>query len=207
MRRCLIACEFSGIVRDAFAAKGWDAWSCDSLPSERPGNHIQGDALNAILGDFDLIIAHPPCTYLCNSGVRWLAPGGKLNNARHIKMMEACDFFAKLYWAYCPRICIENPVMHHYARRYLNDEHEIGDYTQTIQPYEHGEPETKRTGLWLRGLPDLKPSNNVHLEMMNRTTAERNRVHYASPGKNRWKERSRTKPGVARAFADQWSNL
>lgn len=199
--RVLIACEFSGIVRDAFAAKGCDAWSCDLLPSERPGNHRQGNALECFKygNHWDLIIAHPPCTYLCNSGVRWLVPGTIINEQRHQEMTIACDFFAALYFAKCPRVCIENPIMHKYARDYLKSAWKIPTYSQTIQMWEHGEPETKRTGLWLQGLPDLKPSNIVE----GRTP----RVHHASPGPNRWKERSRTLPGVAKAFADQWSPL
>jgi hypothetical protein len=204
--RVLIACEFSGVVRDAFAARGHDAWSCDLLPSERQGWHIKGNVLNELiqmplsnLNKWDLIIAHPPCTYLCNSGVRWLVPNGKTDRQRFYKMQDACDFFSALYWSRCERVCIENPVMHKYAREYLSWKRRVPSYTQTIQPYEHGHGETKRTGLWLRGLPPLEPSNIV----AGRTP----RVHHASPGADRWKERSRTLPGVANAMADQWGNL
>lgn len=195
--RVLVACEFSGVVRDAFAALGHDAWSCDLLPSETPGNHVAGDVLKILEQGWDMVIAHPPCTYLCNSGVRWLAPGGKLNKARHKLMMKSCDFFAALYWADVPRVCIENPIMHKYARNYLSSAWKVPTYTQTIQPYEHGHGETKRTALWLRGLPALKPSDEVAGRVP--------RVHHASPGPDRWKERSRTLPGIARAMAEQWT--
>lgn len=199
--RVLIACEFSGTVRDAFKALGHDAWSCDLLPSETPGQHHQGNALDCFKygNQWDLLIAHPPCTYLCNSGVRWLAPGGKLDAARHKLMMEACDFFATLYHAPVARVAVENPVMHKYARDYLASAWKVPSYSQTIQPYEHGHGETKRTGLWLRNLPLLKPSELV--------SGRTPRVHHASPGPNRWKERSRTLPGIARAMAAQWGGM
>lgn len=198
--RVLIACEFSGVVRDAFAAAGHDAWSCDLLPTEaHTQKHLVGDALNALKQSWDLLIAHPPCTYLCNSGVRWLAPSGVLNVERHIKMMEACEFFAALYWSKIPHVAVENPVMHKYARDYLASTWKIPAQSQTFQPWEHGEGEVKRTCLWLRGLPLLKPSNIVAGRVA--------RVHRASPGVNRWAERSRTLPGVAKAMADQWGEI
>ncbi len=195
--RVLIACEFSGVVRDAFAELGHDAASCDLLASETKGEHFTQDVLPLLELKWDLLIAHPPCTFLCNSGVRWLAPGGKLNKARYAQMMAACDFFAALYWANVPKICIENPVMHGYARDYLFSTWKIPAFTQSIQPWQYGHGETKRTCLWLRGgLPPLVPSKIVS----GRTPA----VHHASPGPNRWKERSRTLTGVAMAFASQW---
>lgn len=195
--RVLIACEFSGVVRDAFAARGHDAWSCDLLPSEKPGNHIQGDALRSMFKFMpDLLIAHPPCTYLCNSGVRWLAPGGKLDPERHKLMRAACDFFAGLYWGDAGQIAIENPIMHKYARDYLASAWKVPAFTQSIQPWQFGHGEIKRTCLWLRGLPELKPTQIV----AGRTA----RVHRASPGPERWKERSRTLPGIAAAMAEQW---
>ena len=154
--KILVACEFSGIVRDAFAALGHDAWSCDLLPSEQPGQHVEDDCIPLVRSiRWDLLIAHPPCTFLCNSGVRWLAPGGVLNAERHREMKLACDFFAALYWSEITKVCIENPIMHKYARDYLRSVWKVPTYTQTIQPYEHGHGETKRTGLWLRGLPDF----------------------------------------------------
>jgi hypothetical protein len=201
--KVLIGCEFSGVVRDAFIARGHDAISCDFLPTEIPGPHYQGSILDIIGDGFELAIFHPPCTYLCNSGVRWLAPGGKLNHERHKLMMEACDLFAQLLSPDIPRVCVENPIMHKYARNYLQETWRVTRHdarpTQTIQPYEHGHGETKRTCLWLRGLPLLKPSKVV--------SGRDPRVHHASPGVNRWKERSRTLPGIAKAFADQWGNL
>ncbi len=205
--KVLVACEFSGIVRDAFSRLGHDATSCDLLPSERHGWHIQGDVRNALiqmplsdLNRWDLMIAHPPCTYLCNSGVRWLSPGGKLNAKRHAEMMRACDFFAALYWADIPKICIENPIMHKYARDYLWTKWKVPTFTQSIQPWQHGHGEIKRTCLWLRGgLPPLVPSNIV--------AGRSPKVHHASPGPNRWKERSRTLAGVGKSMAEQWGNL
>jgi hypothetical protein len=203
--RVLIACEFSGIVRQAFRALGHDAYSCDLLPAEDgPGTkHIQGDALKAIKSaKWDLLIAHPPCTYLCNSGVRWLAPSGVINQERHALMIQACDFFAQLLAADIPRVCVENPTMHKYARNYLQEAWRVTRHdarpTQSIQPWQHGHGETKRTCLWLRGLPELKPSNIV--------SGRTPRVHHASPGADRWKERSRTLPGIAKAMAEQWGN-
>lgn len=204
--RVLIACEFSGVVRQAFRDLGHDAYSCDLLPAEDGSEfHLQMDCLKAIKAkNWDLLIAHPPCTYLCNSGVRWLAPGGKLEPKRHKLMIEACDFFAALYHAPIARVCIENPVMHKYARDYLAsackvNKHDNARFTQSIQPWQHGHGETKRTCLWLRGLPELKPSKIV--------SGREPKVHDASPGPNRWRERSRTLPGIGKAMANQWSKL
>lgn len=205
--RVLIACEFSGIVRDAFRARGHDAWSCDLLPSESdPRWHLQQDARTAIeaigadsTGDPHLIIAHPPCTYLCNSGVRWLAPGGKLDAKRHKLMQKACDFFATLYWANVPHVAVENPVMHGYARDYLQSAWKVPPFSFSIQPWQFGEPEIKRTCFWVRSLPTLQPTKIVS----GRTA----RVHRASPGVDRWKERSRTLPGIAEAMAAQWGDF
>lgn len=202
--RVLIACEFSGIVRDAFAALGHNAWSCDLLPSEKPGNHIQGDIFrHALQQQWDLLIAHPPCTYLCNSGVRWLAPGGVLNRERHAQMTAAADFFAKLLAADIPRVCVENPIMHKYARNYLQETWRVTRHNakpnQIIQPWMFGHNETKATRLWLKNLPDLVPTNIV--------SGRTPRVHHASPGPERWKERSRTLPGIAKAMAEQWGRL
>ena len=151
---------------------------------------------------WDLLIAHPPCTYLCNSGVRWLKPNG--GNAapdkdRHNKMQDGCDFFAALYHAPIPRICIENPVMHKYARDYLQSAWRVPAHTMTFQPWQHGEPEVKRSCLHLKGLLDLLPSNVV--------SGRAARVHRASPGPDRWKERSRTMTGIAEAMAAQWGAL
>ncbi len=198
--RVLVACEFSGIVRDAFAARGHDAWSCDLLPSEKPGQHIQGDVITAVYLPFtakvidprerwDLVIAHPPCTRLCNSGVRWLHERGLWD-----EMRGAACFFRLL--ANCPaeRVCAENPVMHKYAIGIVGRRPD-----QYIQPWQFGHGETKKTGLWLKNLPKLEPTNIVE--------GREARVHRMPPGPNRWKERSRTYQGVAEAMADQWGAL
>ena len=197
--RVLVACEFSGVVRDEFAKLGHDAWSCDLLPTERPGKHIVGDARTEAAIAWHLLIAHPPCTYLCNSGVRWLAPGGRLNTERHKLMMEACDLFAEFYHSAAKRVAIENPVMHKYARDYLLSAWKVPAHSQTIQPWQFGHGETKRTCLWLKNLPPLQPTRIVD----GRTP----RVHFASPGPDRWKERSRTLTGIAEAMAQQWGRL
>lgn len=205
--RVLIACEFSGVVRDAFQALGHDAWSCDLLPTETSGEgkHFQCDArkvLDISPEDglpWDLLIAHPPCTYLSNSGVRWLSDGKTLNAERHREMQAACDLFAAFYHANIPHVCIENPIMHKYARDYLQSVWKVPPFTQSIQPWQFGHGEVKRTCLWLRGLPDLKPTQIV--------AGRSARVHRASPGPDRWKERSRTLAGIAQAMAEQWTTL
>jgi hypothetical protein len=196
--RVLVACEFSGIVRDAFIAAGHDAMSCDLLPTERPGPHRQTDVrrlLDWTSGGgwgYDLMIAHPPCTYLANSGVRWLY-GGKgtvRDPERWALMEEAAAFFRLLLDAPIPRIAVENPIMHRHAG--------IRPPDQIIQPWQFGHGETKATGLWLKNLPPLQPTTKLR---------EREaRVYLASPGPDRWKERSRTLPGMAEAYADQWGN-
>ena len=191
--RVLVACEFSGIVRDAFIARGHDAVSCDLLPSERPGPHIVGD-VRELLGDgWDLMVAHPPCQYLALSGVRWLY-GGKgtvRDPGRWLEMEVAAEFFQALLDAPIPRIAVENPIQHRHAG--------LPKPTQRIQPYQFGTPETKATCLWLKNLPPLVPTNIVD----GRTP----RVHFASPGPDRWKERSRTDVNIAAAMADQWGSL
>lgn len=199
--KVLIACEFSGVVREAFRRRGHDAWSCDLLPAEDGSvYHEQCDALELIgYPHWELIIAHPPCTLLCNSGVRWLAPKGKLNSVRHKAMQEACDLFAALYHAPAKYVVIENPIMHGYAKDYLQSAYKVPSYSQIIQPWMFGHGETKATCLWLKNLPKLQPTNIVD----GRTP----RVHYASPGPDRWKERSRTLQGIADAMAEQWGSL
>jgi hypothetical protein len=201
--RVLVACEFSGRVRDAFIARGHDAVSCDLLPSEQPGPHIQGDAIEAAYTrEWDLMVAHPPCTYLANSGVRWLY-GGKgtvIDDDRWARMVEGAAFFRALLYAPVPRVAVENPIMHRYARRLITPSSDGNfDQVQTVQPWQFGTPETKATQLWLWNLPPLVPTNIVE----GRTP----RVHFASPGPNRWAERSRTDPNIAAAMADQWGSL
>lgn len=193
--KVLIACEFSGIVRDAFISRGHDAMSCDLLPTEKLGPHLQGDAILNLCWDWDLIIAHPPCTYLSNSGARWLYNDKKLKNLnRWNDMEEGAYFFKEILNAPIKRICIENPIMHRYAKMLINKE-----YSQIIQPWQFGHGETKATCLWLKNLPILKTTNIVD--------GRNPRVHFASPSKERWKERSRTLQGIANAMADQWGNL
>ena len=180
--RVLIACEFSGIVRDAFDRRGHDAWSCDLLPTERAGNHIEGDVLKELGRGWDLLIAHPPCTYLCRSGARWW-------KQRKGEQMMAISFFMALARCDIPRIAIENPI------GLMNTLWRKPD--QIIQPWQFGHGEVKATCLWLKGLPLLHSTNIVQ--------GREPRVHYAAPGRDRWKERSRTVAGIAQAMATQWS--
>lgn len=179
--RILVACEFSGIVRNAFAAKGHDAWSCDLLPPERMGNHIVGDVRDVLHHDWDLMIAHPPCTHLSVSGARWFA-------GKRSEQSEALDFVRQLLCAPIGRIALENPISIISSR--------IRKPDQIIQPWQFGHGETKATCLWLKGLPLLQPTNIVD--------GRSPRVHYASPSPDRWKERSRTLTGIAAAMAEQW---
>lgn len=188
--RVLVACEFSGIVRQAFGVAGWDAMSCDLLPTELQGGnispHFQGDVFECIEleGPFDLMIAFPPCTHLASSGARWFKD----------KMAEqdtAVEFVKRLAAAPIERIAIENPIGVLSTRWRKPD--------QIIQPWQFGHGETKATCLWLKNLPKLQATRVVE----GRTP----RVHHASPGPERWKERSRTLVGVADAMATQWSNL
>lgn len=194
--RVLVACEYSGRVRDAFLMKGHDAMSCDLLPTDVPGPHYQGDVKDLLKEKWDLLIGHPPCTYLTNSGVRWLNRGK--NAARMQEMRDGAEFFKVLWTADIPRICIENPIPHKYAKAI------IGDYTQIIQPWMFGHTETKATCLWLKGLPNIIPTKDVYDEMKKLPKRESNKVHYASPSASRWKLRSTTYQGIADAMAEQW---
>lgn len=195
--KILVACEFSGAVRDAFAARGHDAWSCDLLPSLTSGNHIQGDVTELLKEEstWDLMVAHPPCTYLSNSGVRHL----KGNPNRWANMMNGAYFFKSLLESNIPKICIENPIMHKYAVEIIGRRQD-----QIIQPWMFGHPETKATCLWLKGLPKLKETNNVKEHMMTLPKSERSRIHYMSPSKDRGMRRSITYSGIAEAMASQW---
>lgn len=185
--RVLVACEFSGTVRDAFAARGHDAWSCDLRPSETTGQHHEGDVRDLLAESWDLMIAHPPCTYLANSGVRWLheKPG------RWESMRDGAAFFRTLMNADISRIAIENPVIHRYAAEIIGRRPD-----QTLQPWQFGHGEIKRVCLWLKNLPALKPTKIVE----GRTA----RVHRMAPGPDREKERSRFFAGIADAMAEQW---
>jgi hypothetical protein len=196
--RVLVACEFSGVVRDAYRARGHDAWSCDLLPCEGdPRWHIQGDAREVVKSRrWDQLIHHTPCTWATNAGARWLYVGGRgtvRDELRWKAMEEGAAFFRELMDAEVPMIVGENPIPHRHALALM------GPYSQIIQPWMFGHGETKATCLWLKGLPPLVPTNVVE----GRTP----RVHHASPGPDRWKERSRTLPGIAAAMADQWGAL
>lgn len=181
--RVLVACEFSGIVRDAFRAAGHDAWSCDLLPTERPSpQHLEADIRMVPLDGVDLLIAHPPCRYLARSGQRWW-PG------REQEQAAAIAFVRWLLDAPVRRIAIENP------RGILSQA--IGPPTQVVQPWWFGHPETKATCLWLKNLPPLQPTR---LTLQLRT----GRVHHEAPGPERWKRRSRTLEGLAAAMAKHW---
>lgn len=192
--KVLVACEYSGTVRDAFIAAGHDAMSCDLLPTDVPGPHYQGDVTD-ILGDgWDLMIAHPPCTHLAVSGSRHFA--AKKADGRQ---QAAIDFFMTLANADIPRICIENPVCI-MSSVWMQP-------SQTIQPWMFGHMEQKATCLWLKALPALQATNDVYDEMMLLPKKDRERIHYMPPSPNRWKERSKTFTGLANAMANQWSNI
>jgi len=194
--RVLIACEFSGIVRDEFAKLGWDAWSCDILPTERPGQHYECDVCDVIGQNWDLLIAFPPCTYLCVSGMHWTLLG-----RRDPQLTEdALDFVRMLMNEDIEHIAIENPIGIISTR--------IRQPDCIIQPWQFGHKESKATCLWLKNLPILKPTNDVELEMMDLPKEEIQRVFYSwrLPSKIRWKERSRTYKGVAEAMAQQWTD-
>jgi hypothetical protein len=179
--RVLVACEYSGTVRDAFIARGHDAMSCDLLPTERPGPHHQGSVFDVLYGGWDLMIAHPPCTHLAVSGARWWKD--KLP-----EQADALAFVRLLMDAPVPRIAIENPVSKISTA--------IRKPDQIVQPWQFGHGETKATCLWLKGLPLLVPTQVVD--------GREARIHKMSPGPDRWKERSRTYQGIADAMASQW---
>jgi hypothetical protein len=209
MAKVLIGCEQSGVVRDAFVRQGHDAWSCDVLAAETPSNrHIQDDVRNVLAQEkWDLlIIAHPPCTRLCNSGVRWLhkAPPGKTLEQMWRELDEGAELFSDMWNADCPRIAVENPVMHKYAKERIRN---YEPFAQSFQPWQFAKSDDasdnvkKRTCLWLRNLPDL-----VATGQCDGTTA-RDEIHKAPPGPDRWKFRSRFFNGVADAMAQQWGGL
>ena len=195
--KVLIACEFSGVVRDAFRALGHDAWSCDLLESESDQSyHIQGDVLNELQpGRWDLMIAHPPCTRLANSGVRWLHERNLWDD-----LDAACEFYLKFREAPVPLKAIENPVMHKHAIA------RIGSIKRHIvQPWWFGDKAFKATGFELHGLSPLKPTNRLTTPLPGTEEHKKwSSVHREPPGPNRWKNRSRTFPGIALAMAQQW---
>ena len=179
--KVLVACEFSGIVRDAFAAKGHESWSCDLIPSEITGKHLQCDVRKALVADWDLMIAHPPCTYLTSSGARWFKD-------RREQQDHALSFVRFLMNSGIHRIALENPI------GVISTN--IRKPDQIIQPWMFGHGETKATCLWLKNLPPLVPTNIV--------SGREHRIHKMSPGPTRSRERSRTYPGIASAMAEQW---
>ena len=192
--KVLIACEYSGTVRDAFTKKGHEAVSCDIIPTESPGKHIQDDVLNHLYKDWDLIVAHPPCTYLSNAGARHLYPKGKLNQSRYKKGLEAKKFFMCFYNLDC-KVAIENPIP--------STVFELPKYNQVVQPYEYGHPFQKKTCLWLKDLPKLKPTKIV----FERESTKIPGNWYNKGGKERQKNRAKFFSGIAEAMADQWGSL
>ena len=182
--RVLVACEFSGTVRDAFIARGHEALSCDLLPTDSPGPHYLGDVRDVLDRGWDLMIAHPPCTHLAVSGSRWFK-----NKA--VEQAEALDFVRLLLNAPIERIALENPISVISSKVRKPD--------QIIQPWQFGHGETKATCLWLKNLPLLKPTNVVD--------GREARIHRLPPSPDRWKIRSKTFQGIADAMAAQWGNL
>lgn len=225
--KVLVACEESQAVCKAFRELGHEAYSCDiqECSGEHPEWHIKGDALDIINGHnvfrapfplfrtqdgkyhdlpkrWDLIIAHPPCTYLSNAGARWLFAGKKLNEERYAKGLEAKEFFMKFWNADCPHICIENPVP--------SSVYNLPKYTQFVQPYEYGHPYSKKTCLWLKGLPSLKPTKIIAKHKPFVSSGSYSKTHDpkykgASRKGGSAKSRSKTFPGIAKAMAEQWS--
>lgn len=192
--RVLVACEFSGRIRDAFLAQGHDAMSADLLETEAPGPHYIGDVRDVLGDGWDLMIAHPPCTYLANSGV-WLL---HRDPERWTKMLEGAAFFMEMLEAPVPRVAVENPKPHPYARDI------IGEATQYIEPHEFGTLETKKTGLWLRGLPPLLATEDARAATMARPAKERMPGWWAGGGNGHL--RSRTAHGIGEAMAAQWGS-
>lgn len=207
--KVLVACEYSGVVRNAFKAKGHETYSCDLLDADDGETkfHHKGDIFKFIETcgvDFDLMIGHPPCTYLSNSSVSALHSEKKSTDKvlygkeRWLAMFKGSMFFNQLKNLPIPKICLENPIPHMYAREY------IGKYTQIIQPWMFGHMETKATCLWLKGLPKLVETDNVKEAMMKLPKNQRQRLHYLPPSADRAKIRSRTYDGIGKAMAEQW---
>jgi hypothetical protein len=198
--KILIACEYSGTVRDAFLAKGHDAVSCDILPTESPGPHIQGDVLEVLNDGWDMMIGHPPCTYLSNAGACRLYPEkGELNKERYQKGLKAKEFFMILLKADIPKIAIENPIP--------NTVFKMAPHSQQIEPYEFGHPYTKKTRLWLKNLPVLLPTNIVKPvgPFVPSGTGRKDRSKYGAAKRGEdAKNRAKFWPGIAQAMANQW---
>ena len=207
--KILIGCETSGVMRRAFAARGHDVWSCDLLPAEDGSNrHIVGDIRDILNDGWDLLACfHPPCTRLCNSGVRWLhtPPPGRTLDEMWTELDEGAALFSACWNAKVPRVAVENPIMHKHARARLPADL---PRPQIVQPWWFGEPYFKATGFYLRGLKPLTATNRLtpprHGTPEHKTWSA---IHRAPPGPERWKFRSRTFEGVAEACADQWGEL
>jgi hypothetical protein len=206
--KILVACETSGVVRRAFADRGHDVWSVDLLPSDdHSKRHIIGDVRNYLKDGWDLLIAHPPCTRLCNSGVRWLTtpPKGRTLDNMWDELHEGADLFSAVWNAPIRRVAVENPVMHRHAKALIQN---YEPPAQIVQPWWFGDPAFKATGLYLRGLSPLKPTKKL---IPPRVGTDEHRawswVHRASPGPDRWRLRSRTFGGLAAAMAQQWSDV
>lgn len=207
--KVLVACEYSGTVRDSLIKLGHDAISCDLLPSDTPGPHYMGDVRDILYEDWDLIIAHPDCTYVTNSGVCHLHASD--SNSLPLKgrprwdaLDRACTFFNLFLDHPCHRICVENPIPHKYALSRLHGR----KYTQIIQPWMFGHPEKKATCLWLKGLDKLEPNDDwreVKARMETLPKNQQQRLHYLPPSPDRWKLRSTTFTGIADAFAHQFT--
>lgn len=199
----LVACEFSGVVREAFRRRGHNAWSCDVLPAEDHSPfHIQCDVRAVLAAGWDMMIAHTPCTRLTRAGIRWLhvPPPGRTLNEMWLELVEAVELYKAVRNAPIPRKALENPSMHNYAKALLGN-----IPRQVIQPHYFGSPKFKATGFELHGLPPLKRTHWMVLpERHTPAHKEWSSVHRANPGPNRWKERSRTFPPVAEALAAQW---
>lgn len=196
--KVLIACEFSGIVRNAFTERGHDALSCDLLPTEIPGNHYQGDVRDIITSEnWDLMIAHPPCTRICRNASRW-------NDFSYDAMEEeykaGCNFFLEMKNSNIPRICIENPVPTNKTKQI------IGNYSQIIQPWQFGHDYSKKTCLWLKNLPLLQPTNIIPITYYTTPNGRRFTAGWYKTPRN-GKDRSRFFKGIADAMAEQWGNL
>lgn len=189
--RVLVACEYSGRVRDAFIAKGHEAMSCDLLPTEAVGPHYQGDVRDVLDYPWDLMIAHPPCTDLSVSGAAWFEKK-KMNGSQQM----SASFFMMLAKSDIPRIAIENPICI-MSRLWRKPD-------QIIQPWMFGHMEQKATCLWLKNLPVLHATNDVKAQMMELPKNKRERLHYLPPSDDRWKLRSETFQGIADAMAEQW---
>ena len=194
LKKVLVACEYSGVVRDAFISLGHDAMSCDLLPTDSLGPHYQGDIRDVLDYPWDLMIAHPPCTDLAVSGAAWFAKKKMMG-----KQQSAASFFMMIAKSDIPKIAIENPVC------VISSIWRKPD--QVIQPWMFGHMEQKATCLWLKGLPVLKPTKDVKQQMMQLPRNERERLHFLPPSDDRWKIRSQTYQGIAEAMANQWGEL